>query len=144
MMMPAAAGPTARATLTRTVLSETAFRRSFGPTISNTNVCRAGFSKVLLRPRITARTPICHSVIVWVSVKTPNTSAWTPISDWSTTISLCLLTRSATTPPYGPSSRIGKVCKATTRPTSNPEPVRCSTRKDCATVCIQVPVSEIA
>jgi hypothetical protein len=51
--------------------------------------------------------------------------------------------RSATTPAYGPSSNVGSVCRATTRPIAVPEPVSSSTSQDWAIICIQVPASEI-
>ena len=54
--MPATAGPTARAALTRVELRLTALRRSFEPTISSTKDWREGFSKQLLRPSTTAST----------------------------------------------------------------------------------------
>ena len=67
-----------------------------------------------------------------------------PIIDCSTIISLRLSIRSATTPPYGPSIRTGRVCSATAHPTSVAEPVSLKISHDCATDCIHVPVSEIA
>ena len=88
--------------------------------------------------------PICHSVITFVIVRMPKTSACTPISDCRMIISLRLSTRSATTPAYGPSSSTGRVCRATTSPTSTADPVRWKTRNDWAIVCIQVPMSEVA
>ena len=56
MMMPAMAGPTARATFTSTEFRLTALRRSDAPTISRTNACRAGFSNVLFSPSRNAST----------------------------------------------------------------------------------------
>ena len=50
MMMPAIAAPTARAAFTIVEFRLTALRRSFAPTISSTNDCRAGFSKQLFKP----------------------------------------------------------------------------------------------
>ena len=58
------------------------------------------------------------------------------------TISRRLSTRSATTPPYGPSTSTGSVCSATIAPSIVAEPVRLSTSHDCAAICIHVPISE--
>ena len=77
-------------------------------------------------------------------MSTPRINASTPIIDCSAIINLRLSTRSATTPPYGPSSSTGNVCSATTTPILVPEPVSTSTSQDCATVCIQVPTREMA
>ena len=65
MRMPATAGPTARAALTMVELRLTALRTFSPPTISRTNDCRAGFSKVLFSPsakRQDAHLPEGHDV----------------------------------------------------------------------------------
>ncbi len=144
IMMPATAGPTARAALIRVELRLTAFRRSSGPTISITKACREGFSKHWLRPSSSARISTSTKVTRLVRVRMPSASAWTPISDCSTTIRRRLSTRSATRPPYGPSSSTGSVCNAITIPSAAAEWVSCSTSQACAVDCIQVPTSEIA
>ncbi len=59
--IPATAGPTERATLTITELRLTALRTCSGPTISDMNDCRAGFSKALLKPSSAASTPISQT-----------------------------------------------------------------------------------
>jgi hypothetical protein len=108
------------------------------------NDCRTGFSKALLTPSAAARTAISQSLIAPNTVSSPRTSACTPIRLWSTTISRRLSTRSAITPPYGPSSSTGSACSATTSPRSTLEPVSVSTSQDWAIICIHVPTSEIA
>ena len=65
------------------------------------------------------------------------------MSDCSTTISRRLSTRSAITPPYGPSTSTGRVCRATTKPSAVAECVRVNTSHDWATDCIHVPMSEV-
>jgi hypothetical protein len=99
MSTPATAGPMVRATLTRTELRLTALRRCSGPTSSSMNDCRAGFSKALLRPSSTARSPISHTRIAPVTVSTPRMRAWTPIALCSAIIMRRLSIRSAITPP---------------------------------------------
>ena len=84
------------------------------------------------------------NVTRWVSVSTPRISACTPMRACSPTISFRLSMRSAISPPYGPSSSVGSVWRATTMPRSVAEPVSTSTSHACAVVCIQVPISEIA
>ena len=68
---------------------------------------------VRCRAAARARTP-ARAATVPVIVSRPSTSASTPITACSPIISRRLSMRSATTPPYGPSSRIGRVCRATT------------------------------
>ncbi len=51
--------------------------------------------------------------------------------------------RSAITPPNTPKSKTGRNCRATTKPRAVPLPVSFRTNQACATVCIQVPHSEI-
>ncbi len=55
-----------------------------------------------------------------------------------------LSTRSAITPPYGPSSRIGVIWTATSSPSAVPESVSVSSSQPWAMVCIQVPTSDTA
>ena len=55
MRNPAAAGPSARATLMRMVLSVTALRTCSGPVISSTKLCRAGLSKARTHPNTSAK-----------------------------------------------------------------------------------------
>ncbi len=141
--MPATAGPIARATLTSTELRLTALRRCSGPTISSMNDWRAGFSNALLRPSKAASTAISHTRTLPDTVRTPSTSACTPIRLCRQTISRRLSTRSAITPPYGASRSTGSVCAATMRPRAVLECVSVSTSQDCAVICIHVPTSEI-
>jgi hypothetical protein len=127
-----------------TALRLTALRRSRGPTISRMKAWRAGFSKVLLSPRMTASSPTSHTWTTWVVTRTPSTRAWRPIIDCRKIISFRLSTRSATTPPYAPSKRTGSACRATIRPRSTLEWVRVRISQDWAVVCIQVPIREMA
>ena len=107
------------------------------------NDCRAGFSNALFKPSSAASTPISHRRTDPVTVSTPSTSACTPIATCSAVIRRSLSTRSAITPPYGPSSSTGSVCSATISPSVVAEPVIVSTSHDCAAICIHVPISEI-
>ncbi len=62
---------------------------------------------------------------------------------WSATSRRRLSVRSATRPPYGPTSRIGSVWAANVSPTHVADPVISRTNQAWATICIQVPTSEI-
>ena len=138
------AGPTTRAVLAITEFSVTALRRCSGPTISSMNDWRAGFSKALLRPSRAASTPICQYWTSPVIVSTPRISAWRPIRDCSESITRRLLTRSAITPPYGPSRRTGRVWSPMMTPSAVLECVRVRTSHAWAVICIQVPASDVA
>ena len=52
--------------------------------------------------------------------------------------------RSASAPPSGPNSRIGPKASAVSIPSATPLPVSWSTSHAAATICIHVPVTEIA
>jgi len=69
---PATAGPIARAALTMTLLSETAFPIESGPTISGTNACRVGLSTALVIPNPVATSITIQSRITWVRSSRPS------------------------------------------------------------------------
>ncbi len=140
---PAAAGPTIRALWTITEFSATALTVRSGPTSSVTKLWRAGLSRALIAPRTNT-----SAKTIQTSTEPPTTSAHSAsdgraISACVTSSSLRLLMRSASTPPIAPKSRIGRNCSAAVRPTAVPEPVSFSTSHISATVCIQLPESEI-
>src|SRR6266576_1861367 len=54
------------------------------------------------------------------------------------------LTRSATMPPMGANRNTGIWLANPTAPSRSDDPVSLYTSQDCATVCIQVPISEIS
>ncbi len=143
MTSPATAGPRTRAALTITEFRLTALRTDSGPTISTRKACRVGFSKASARPSSAARPSTCQSWTVSVRVRTASTRARAPITACSATRRRRLSVRSATSPPYGPTSRIGRVCAAKVRPTHVADPVISRTSQAWATICIQVPTSEI-
>ncbi len=143
MRMPPIPGPTARAAFTVTEFSVMALRSSSWPTISRTNACLAEFSNALLRPGMTASTQTSQSRTTPAIVSRPSRSAWQPIAICSAIMSRRLSTRSATTPPYGASSKIGTAWSATTKPRSVLECVSVRTSQDWPVICIQVPTSEI-
>ncbi len=66
------------------------------------------------------------------------------ISAWVAISSLRLGMRSASRPPQAPISSIGRNCSAVVRPTATPLSVRVRISQIAATVCIQVPESEIS
>src|SRR5664280_1565023 len=55
-----------------------------------------------------------------VTVSTPRVSASSPIADCRATISRRLSPGAATTPPYGPSTSTGNICRPTTNPRAGP------------------------
>jgi len=57
---------------------------------------------------------------------------------------LRLSCRSASDPPSGPNNRIGPNASAVSIPRATPLPVSWSTSQAAATICIHVPVTEIA
>ena len=77
-----------------------------------------------------------------VATVTAKAAASRPDSDWVRYSTRRLSIRSANTPPSGPNRNIGPNLAAVVRPSWVPLWVRSSTRKDCATVCIQVPATE--
>jgi hypothetical protein len=108
------------------------------------NDCLAGFSNALLTPRIAASAAISQTRTSPVTVRSPRTSAWSPIALWSPIMIRRLSPRSARTPPYGVSSSTGSVWSAMTAPSAVLECVRVRTSQAWAVICIQVPISEIA
>ena len=64
--------------------------------------------------------------------------AWVPISSFRLSI------LSATDPVHAPSSSTGTVCSATVTPSALPLELSSSTNHACATVCSQVPGTEIS
>ena len=78
----------------------------------------------------------------YLRVRSP--SAGIAISVWVAISSRRFGTRSASRPPQAPIRSIGRNCSAVVRPTARPLPVRLRTSQIAATVCIQVPESEIS
>ena len=140
---PAAAGPTIRALCTITLLSATALTVRSGPTSSVTKLWRAGLSSALTAPRANTSANTIQTSTAPPIVSAHSVSAGTAISAWVTISSLRLLMRSASTPPIAPKTRIGRNCSAAVRPTAVPVPVSFTTSHISATVCIQLPESEI-
>ena len=77
-----------------------------------------------------------------VATVTAKTAASSPDSDWVRYSIRFRSIRSANTPPIGPNRNIGRNLAALVRPSWVPLWVRSSTKKDCATLCIQVPATE--
>jgi hypothetical protein len=143
-MAPPADAPKMRAALMVMEFSRTALESCPRGTRSPMNDCRVGLSKTLTKPSASARTNTIHSRMTPVPTSTARSAASTPDESWVTYIVRRRSKRSAMTPPHGPSRKIGRKRAATLRPSAVPEWVSCSTRNDCATVCIQVPPTEIS
>ncbi len=105
--MPAIEGPSTRAPLTIAELSAMAFSRSSRPTISRTNDWRAGMSNAFTMPRHVARTKICHTRTWPLSVSAASVNGKSMDTVCVTTMTRCLLKRSATMPPRGERTKIG-------------------------------------
>src|SRR5258705_12147019 len=139
MITPPMLGPTMRAELKHAELSEIALPTSARPTISATNDWRAGPSNTLASPTPVASTATCQYSTCPPYTSAPSTSAWAPITDWVTSNSRRLGTRSATAPDTIEKRRIGPNWSVPMRPRSSGDEVSWSTSQDCATVCIQEP-----
>ncbi len=70
-------------------------------------------------------------------------SAGSTIVAWVTISSPRLGTRSASSPPQAPNSSTGRNCSAEVTPTATPLSVSRSTSHISATICIQLPLSEM-
>jgi hypothetical protein len=79
-----------------------------------------------------------------VASTTAKAAASRPDSVWVTLSTRRLSIRSANKPPIGPKRNIGKNRAAVVKPSWVPLCVRSRTTKDCATVCIQVPATEMS
>jgi hypothetical protein len=125
-----------------TELRVTAFGRSSGGTISEMKACRAGLSKTFTKPSASASRYTDHIWMTCIPVRIAKIAASPPDSACVAYRMRRLFRRSANRPPAGPKTRIGRNRTASTRPRSVPLCVRSRTRKDWATVCIQVPITE--
>ena len=141
---PAMAGPITRPVFIASMFNPTAFVSSSAPTISCTNVWRAGLSNALIAPCVDARSSSDHKArwsVITRSPKAPTVSANV------TCVAITrrrLSKRSATTPPSGPSANTGKYNVAVTRPSTVPPRCRrSSTSALNATICIQLPMTEM-
>jgi hypothetical protein len=85
-----------------------------------------------------------HSRMSWVPIRIANTPASSPDRVCVTCSTRRLSIRSANSPPAGPNSSIGANLAAVVSPSWVPLWVRSRTRNDCATVCIQVPITEMS
>jgi len=83
------------------------FERSSRPVISITNDCRAGRSNVLTQPWTSASARIIHGWTKPVLTASAISVACRSISDWVTSSSRRLSTRSAMTPAHSASGRTG-------------------------------------
>ncbi len=140
MSRPATAGPTRRAALKEAELSPTALERSSGPTISETNDCRAGASKAVPTPKTRAATRTCQVCTTPVTASRPSTSELSAMPAWVTCSRRRLGKRSATNPAYGLSRSMGRNCRPVVTPSRVPDPVSTSTSQSWAIRIIQVPV----
>jgi hypothetical protein len=142
--MPATAGPTVRAALKIEALRAIALSRSSRPTISTVNDWRTGASKAFTTPSRPASTNTCHTCTSPVRVSSARMAARSMATTWVMISSLCLGSRSASVPAMSEKSSTGSELAAATRPSNAGESVRRNTSQPWATLCIQVPISEIS
>ncbi len=141
--MPAKAGPNTRDRLKADELSAMALMRCSRPARSPRNAWRTGISNALIRPPASERAYTHSMVMTSNAVRSPSASASARKSDWSTSRARRLFTRPATTPPYSVNNSTGRALKKVTSPTCSAESVSRSASHPSATVCIQVPQSEM-
>ena len=108
MMTPATAGPITRAMLMLTVLSVTALWRCSRPTISITNVWRAGLSSAVMHPNARAHRYTIQSSTTSVAVRVPSVSATSPKDTCVIRSTRRFGNRSAMSPPNGPEQQHGQ------------------------------------
>ena len=75
---------------------------------------------------------------------TPSVIASVPAASWVPMMRFRLSKRSASMPPTGARNRVGRNCIAITVPSAVPLPVSWSTSHAWATLCIHVPLNEMA
>ena len=131
-------GPTMRAELKQAEFNEIALPTSPGPpSRPRRTAARARRARWRARSRCEHRhVPVLHVASVHERAQP---SAWPPITDWVTSSSRRLRTRSAIAPDTIEKRRIGPNWSVPIRPSSNGEEVSWSTSQDWATVCIQDP-----
>ena len=141
---PATAGPTIRAPLNIDELSAMALIRSFRPTRSTTNTCRAGMSNAFTVPSSAAIANRCHTATRPVSVSPASVPA-------SSIAQVCVAMmirrrspRSATIPPTVARRKTGICAAKPVIPSSADDPVSRYISQDSATDCIHVPTSEMS
>lgn len=100
-------------------------------------------SNMLTTPSKLASRYTCHKWTAPEMSSSPSTRASRPAAAWVTNSSRRLSTRSTTSPAQVPKSSMGTNCKAVTNPKSTGLSVSRSTSHPWATVCIQVPETEI-
>src|SRR5258708_10631408 len=142
--IPATAGPITRAPLNIEEFSAIAFIRSSRPTMSTRKDWRPGISNAFTTPSRAASTKICGTEIRCIRVSVARMRARIIDAVWVAMTIRCRLTRSATMPPMGANKNTGIWLANPTAPRRNDDPVSLYTSQDCATVCIQVPISEIS
>jgi len=144
MTMPPMAGPITRAPLNIAEFSATALMRSSRPTISMPNDWRTGMSTAFATPRASA---MRTSIQIWIEPVTTSRKTMTARIIFVTCVAMSsrrLGHESAMTPANSPNTRTGRNCAATITPSQIGSCVSVRTSHDCATCCIQVPMSEIA
>jgi hypothetical protein len=113
------------------------------PTISITNDCRAGLSTALIEPRTNTSANTIQASALPVLASAHKVSAGTAIRVWVVISSRRLGSRSASRPPHTPANNIGTNWSAAVSPTATLEFVRRRTSHISATICIQLPLSEV-
>ena len=95
-------------------------------------------------PRSSTSAHTIHGTITPLAVSANMPSAGTAMSACVTERMRRLESRSASTPPQAPTSRMGRNWSAAVRPTAAPEPVSFRMSHVSATICIQLPATDTA
>ena len=141
---PATAGPKIRAAWIRTLLRPTALTTRSAPTISIAKLWRVGLSIALTAPRAKTSAKTIHGATTPAAVTANRASAGSAMLSWVTISSRRFETRSASSPPHAPKSRIGRNCSAETIPAATPLPVSARISHISATIWVQLPLTEIS
>ena len=121
-MTPATLGPTTREKFGAIVFMEAALRVRFGPTTSINSDCRAGMLNENATPCTSPSAPRCHTSSRPNMLKIASASAPANRIAWATTMTALRGNRSATTPPSGASTSIGRPPRLVTTPRAVADP----------------------
>jgi hypothetical protein len=119
---PATLGPTTREKFGAIVFIAAALRVSFGPTISISSDCRDGMLNENATPWIKPSAPRCQTSIKLNTLRTARASAPAIRMACATKMTVLRGNRSATTPPSGASTSIGRPPRLVTTPSAVAEP----------------------
>ena len=143
MITPAIAGPSIRAHWTITLLSATALTTRSAPTISKTKLWRVGLSTELTVPRTKASATTIQASTSAVDREGEQRERRNRHRDLGRHQQPALVEAVGEHAGLGAEQQDRRELGGDVRPTATPLPVSCSTSHVSATICIQLPLSEI-